>query len=75
MSKKYLSLLGYGLMMAGGLSSIEGEERSSNKRILNKNPKKKIIPKGMKEFWYGDQVIYSINKKNADKKARKKGLI
>lgn len=51
------------------------DKRTSNKDILNKSPKKKIIPKGVKEFWYGDQVIYAINKKNADKKARKKGLI
>ena len=36
---------------------------------------KKIIPKGLTEFFYGEKVIYALNKKNADRKARKQGLI
>ena len=36
---------------------------------------KKIIPKGVKEFFYGQEVIYARNKKNADRKARNKGLL
>jgi len=45
------------------------------KKPLNKKPIKEIIPKGLKEFFYGEKVIYSLNKKNADRKALKQGLI
>tara|TARA_R110002124_G_C8589196_1_gene483157 strand:+ start:99 stop:350 length:252 start_codon:yes stop_codon:yes gene_type:complete len=36
---------------------------------------KKIIPKGLTEFFYGEKVIHALNEKNADRKARKQGLI
>jgi len=29
----------------------------------------------MKEFFYGDNSLYALNQKNADKKARKKGYL
>lgn len=45
------------------------------KRPLNKKPKKKPIPKGLKEFFYGENSLYALNQKNADRKARKKGYL
>lgn len=33
------------------------------------------IAKGLKEFIYGENKLYSINQKNADKKAKKYGWI
>lgn len=42
-----------------------------------KKPKqvKKIIPKGLTEFFYGQNSLYALNQKNADRKARKKGYL
>lgn len=48
---------------------IEEEEQRKNK------PKKKIIPKGLTEFFYGANSLYALNQKNADRKARKKGYL
>ena len=56
-----------------GYNDLFGEEEPKKKR--KPLPIKKIIPKGMKEFFYGTEKIYALNKKNADKKARKQGLI
>jgi hypothetical protein len=36
---------------------------------------KKIIPKGLKDFFYGANSLYALNQKNADRKALKQGLI
>jgi len=36
---------------------------------------KKVIPKGLTEFFYGEKVIHALNKKNADRKARSEALI
>ena len=30
---------------------------------------------GLKKFYFGDKIIYAINRKNANKKAKKLGLI
>lgn len=45
-----------------------------NKRVERKELeiKKK---QGLKEFYYGDKIIYAMNKKNADRKAKNKGYI
>ena len=50
--------------------------RSTNKSPVRKDPVlkkpvKKIIPKGLKEFYYGDKIIYALNQKNADRKFKK----
>lgn len=36
---------------------------------------KKIIPKGLSEFFYGANSLYALNQKNADRKALKKGYL
>ena len=43
--------------------------------ISNMSAEERHIKKGLKKFYYGDHVIYEINKKNADRKARKSGLL
>ena len=48
---------------------VEEEKQHKN------TPKKKIIPKGLKEFFYGQNSLYALNQKNADRKARKKGYL
>lgn len=53
----------------------EGFNQETMKRPLNKKPKKKIIHKGLKEFFYGENSVWALNKKNADRKARKKGYL
>jgi Na+-translocating ferredoxin:NAD+ oxidoreductase RnfG subunit len=44
------------------------------KKTKQKKQVKKIIPKGLTKFFYGEKVIYALNKKNADRKALKQGL-
>lgn len=62
----------FGIMGASYL----GENPNFNEHEPRKvKPKKEIIPKGLKEFFYGEKVIYALNKKNADKKALKQGLV
>ena len=34
-----------------------------------------ILPNGVKPFYYGDNVVFAINQKNADRKARNLGFI
>lgn len=53
----------------------EGFNHETMKKSLNKKPVKKRIPKGLKEFFYGENSVYALNKKNADRKARKKGYL
>lgn len=66
-------LMTMGLML-GGMEYMD-EETTPNKDVLNRKPKKKVIPKGLKPFHYGNKIIYAISKKVADKKALKKGYL
>jgi len=36
---------------------------------------KTIIPKNHKEFFYGENSVWALNKKNADRKAKSKGYL
>lgn len=45
------------------------EERKQRSKI------KRLTERGVNEYWYGDEVIYARNQKNADRKAKNKGLI
>jgi hypothetical protein len=84
MGMKKQNMVGMLAMMAA--MSVEKDIYSSTRNFTEddylkmqtiKQPKKpkKIIPKGMKEFFYGTEKIYALNQKNADRKARKKGYI
>tara|TARA_R110000868_G_scaffold302_1_gene2530 strand:- start:1586 stop:1846 length:261 start_codon:yes stop_codon:yes gene_type:complete len=44
------------------------------KKVKQPRQIKKIIPKGCEEFFYGTDSVIARNKKNADKKARKRGF-
>lgn len=58
------------------LSDDERKERGEKLKPKNNKSEKQIAEsKGLKEFNYNGIKIYAINKKNADKKARKQGLI
>lgn len=54
-------------------NELFGENHNEKKH--SPKPIKKIIPKGMKEFVFGEEIIYAINVKNAVRKAKKMGLI
>ena len=71
MGMKEQSRLGM-LMMMAALSNPEGIFEENTKV---KKPIEKIIPKGLKEFFYGVNSVFALNQKNADKKARKKGYL
>jgi len=43
--------------------------------VEEKEEKKPIIPKNHKEFFYGLNSIFALNKRNADKKAKSKGYL
>jgi hypothetical protein len=77
MGMKKSSALGMMLMMGAimehqdyGMSMDMREDKPKNKKTV-----KKIIPKGLKEFFYGENSLYALNQKNADRKARKKGYL
>lgn len=48
-------------------AEIEARKREADKNRNRKN--------GLTEFFYGDNSVWAINKKTADKKAAKKGYI
>ena len=72
MKKQNMALM-MGMMMAMSESSMHNHSTPNDSVI--KKPKKKIIPKGLKEFFYGENSLYALNHKNADRKARKKGYL
>lgn len=61
------------LAMAG--ESFTHEDKTSTEKVLKKRPIKLIIHKGLKPFYYDENIVYAINKKVADKKAIKKGYL
>ena len=58
------------------LSDEERKERGKEMMKKNYKSEKEITEaKGLKEFDYNGVKIYALNQKNADKKAKKQGLI
>ena len=53
----------------GFRQNIFEEEKSKKQK-----PFKKEIPKGLTEFFYGENKVIALNKKNADRKAKKQGF-
>ena len=70
---KKQNMLGMLAMMAAMSNPEDYGTFKQEKKI--KKPIKKIIPKGLKEFFYGENSLYALNQKNADRKARKKGYL
>lgn len=56
-----------------------GDERPEREMFLPKDPSytddQRKEMKGLKRFDYGDNYLYALNKKNADRKAQKKGWV
>ena len=52
---------------------LKAIEDSRNKRLLEKQIQRNR-KMGLKEFYYGENLIWAINQKNADRKAIKKGF-
>lgn len=82
---KKQNMLGMLAMMAA-MASMEanGCSEKSNYRELTDEELKAIAEKkrlerlkkqGVSEYFYGENVIYARNQKNADRKARKKGYL
>ncbi len=49
------------------------DEKSELKTIAKKNKIERLKKQGVREYFYGENIIYARNKKNADRKARNKG--
>lgn len=69
-----------GLMaMAAALEGSSGHYRTRAVRESNPTPKKSIEETnkkmGLKEFSYGENKLWALNKTNADRKAKKLGWI
>lgn len=75
------------LMMMYGLAAmanIDSNMLSSHREFTEdeygrmkavKRPVKKIIPKNHKQFFYGENSVFALNKRNADRKAKSKGYL
>jgi hypothetical protein len=57
-------------------SAIDGmnEDYKKSKKLKQPRQVNKPIAKGMKEFFYGTNKVIALNKKNADRKAKKQGF-
>jgi hypothetical protein len=60
------------LMMASGMDVEPILDRPKPQR---RTAEELAEHKGLKAFYYGDECIYALNKKNADRKARRLNLI
>jgi hypothetical protein len=63
-----------GMMLMMGAMSSQNQNYMEVDTQYIKKPKKKIIPKGCQEFFYGTNTVIARNKQNADKKAKKRGF-
>jgi len=62
---------------AADLTPKEVDELRKKRRMFidKKHEKNQIEKYDLKEFTYGENVIYASNQKNADRKAKNQGLI
>jgi hypothetical protein len=74
-SVNMMSLMAIAMASEGYMDKEFFEETTPNKRVTKNKKVITPIPKGMKEFYYGEVLILALNQKNADRKAAKKGLI
>lgn len=60
----------------GHVKPLTDKEVSKNKKDKRKKAKANIHKRnGVKEYYYGEEVIYARDQYNADRKAKNKGLI
>ncbi len=74
MGMKHSSYLGMLTMMAA-MSNPEDYGTFQDTKPKTKKPVKKIIPKGLKQFFYGEDSVWALNQENANRKAKKKGFL
>lgn len=60
--------------MVGEGRVVMGSGRGVSKSVKAKE-QELMLRRGLKGFIYKGEIIYAINQKNADRKAKKKGLI
>jgi len=58
-----------------GWEELTKEEKESKKRRLVNSEIENKKTQGLKEFFYGENSLFALNKKNADRKAKAKGWI
>ena len=61
--------------MINDLDKLMENIKIKYKKVYKPRQVKKIIPKGLSEFFYGTYSLYALNQKNADRKALKKGYL
>jgi len=54
---------------------LTDEEKERLKAIAEKKSIERLKQKGVNEYFYGQNVIYARDQKNADRKARNKGYL
>lgn len=54
---------------------LTDEEKEQFKAILEKKRIEKLKKQGVNEYFYGENVVYARDKKNADRKAKNKGWL
>lgn len=54
---------------------LTDEEKEKLKDIAENKRIERLKQQGVKEYFYGENVIYARNQKNADRKARNKGYL
>lgn len=57
------------------LKNIIDEEKEQLKAIAEKKRIERLKQQGVNEYFYGHNVIYARNQKNANRKARNKGYL
>jgi ABC-type Fe3+ transport system substrate-binding protein len=78
--------LAYGMMASNSFGSepkpepktwddLTDQEKQQLIKAWNGKQEQRAINKGLKKFVYGQVHIFALNQKNADKKAKKLGLI
>lgn len=61
--------------LAAMMGTVRKDTKGSRLTYTHLLPHKRPIPKGLKPFEFGGEVVYAINRKNAERKAKKQGLI
>ncbi len=65
----------FGYKKATEYKELTDEQKAEIKAIAEQKKIERLKKQGVKEYFYGDKVIYARNKKNADRKARNKGYL
>ncbi len=70
-----LLLSAMGSAMTGIGSNAEIRDVDSSEEDLKKKQEDKLLKSGCSKFYYGDNYVIARNKANADRKAKRQGLL